>query len=186
MASSKRSAKPTRQRKQGDLTEKIVHIARVAKVVQGGRRFSFRAAVVIGDGKGKVGFGIGKAGEVVSAVAKGVTIARRKLFEVPLTEHRSIPHEVLGSFKAARVLLKPASAGTGVIAGHHVRAVAECAGITNLLSKSLRSDNTINVVQAALEALRSLKTPAAVPAAAPPSVKAPAAAAAPAAAGASA
>lgn len=168
--------KPTRtKRGQGEFTEKVVHVARVAKVVQGGRRFSFRAAVVIGDGKGRVGFGIGKAGEVVSAVAKGVTIAKRSLFEVPLTAHRSIPHEVLGSFKAARVLLLPASPGTGVIAGHHVRAVAECAGITNLLSKNLRSDNTLNVVQAALTALRALKKGAEASSAAaapPPAAKA--------------
>lgn len=152
--------KPSRSKpKQGDYIEKILERNRVSKVVQGGRRFSFRVSVVVGDGKGRVGFGIGKGGELVVAAAKGIAIAKRSLFAVPLTAGRSIPHEVLGRFKAARVLLMPASPGTGIIAGHHVRAVAECAGISNLLSKNLRSDSLINVVQATLAGLRNLKNP---------------------------
>lgn len=150
-------AKTARSRqKQSDLVEKIVHIARVAKVVKGGRRFSFRATVVVGDGKGKAGFGTGKASEVMSAINKAVQSAKKNMRNVPL-KGNTIPHEVVGRYKGAQVLLKPAIAGTGVIAGGHVRAVAECAGIHNVLSKSMNSNNALSVVKATFNAFDSMK-----------------------------
>jgi small subunit ribosomal protein S5 len=140
-----------------NLEEKVVQINRVAKVVQGGRRFSFSAVVVVGDGNGIVGAGIGKAGEVPEAIRKGVEDAKKHLIKVPLVAN-TIPHEVHRHFGAAKVMLKPASAGTGVIAGGSVRSVVEAAGIRDLLSKASGSTNPINVVQATIEALKSLRS----------------------------
>jgi small subunit ribosomal protein S5 len=140
-----------------NLDEKVVQINRVAKVVQGGRRFSFSAVVVVGDGNGIVGAGIGKAGEVPEAIRKGVEDAKKHLIKVPLVGS-TIPHEVHRHFGAAKVMLKPASAGTGVIAGGSVRSVVEAAGIRDLLSKASGSTNPINVVRATMDALGALRS----------------------------
>lgn len=151
-----------REEEKDKFIERVVTINRVSKVVKGGRRFSFTALVVVGDGNGMVGVGYGKAKEVPAAISKGVEEAKKNFFRVPRIEGRTIPHRVQGEAAAGVVMLRPATAGTGVIAGGPVRAVLEAAGIHDVLSKSLGSSNQINIVHAAIEALRQLEEPAAV------------------------
>jgi small subunit ribosomal protein S5 len=146
------------EQESSELTDKVVNIARVAKVVKGGRRFRFSAIVVVGDGQGKVGFGLGKAHEVPEAIRKAVEQAKKGMIQIPLLNN-TIPYTVLGEYGSGRVLLKPASEGTGVIAGGPVRAVVEVAGIKNVLTKCLGSNNPHNAVKATMAALKQLMSP---------------------------
>ena len=157
----RRGGREPREAEKSQYLERVVTINRVAKVVKGGRRFSFTALVVVGDGDGTVGVGYGKAKEVPAAIAKGVEEAKKQFFKVPRIQG-TIPHPVQGEAAAGVVMLRPASPGTGVIAGGPVRAVLECAGIHDVLSKSLGSDNAINIVHATVEALKGLERPEAV------------------------
>jgi len=145
------------RQEESEFEDKVIHINRCAKVVKGGRRFSFAAIVVVGDKKGQVGIGLGKANEVPEAIKKAGKQAKKNLMKVPL-DGNTIPHEVIGHFGASQVLMKPAPEGTGIIASSSVRAILEVAGIQNILTKSIRRDNPHNVVRATLEGLRSLRS----------------------------
>ncbi|MDY2777967.1 MAG: 30S ribosomal protein S5 [Collinsella sp.] len=147
------------QREASEFEERVVFINRVAKTVKGGRRMSLVALVVVGDGKGNVGLGMGKSAEVPLAISKASIDAKKHMFHVPVTAEGTVPHEVLGKFGAASILIKPAVEGTGVIAGGAVRPLFELAGITNVLSKSLGSDNGLNIIKAAAEGLKELSSP---------------------------
>ena len=152
-------ARDRKRQQDTDLQERVVYIHRVSKTVKGGRRMSLVALVVVGDGKGNVGLGMGRSTEVPLAIQKGVEDAKKNMFKVPVTAEGSVPHTVEGHYGAGRVLIKPAIEGTGVIAGGPVRPLFELAGITNVLSKSLGTDNTMNIIKAAAEGLKELSSP---------------------------
>jgi len=153
------SRNPAADQASGEFKDQVIYVGRVTKVVKGGKNFSFSALVVVGDGRGKVGFGLGKALEVPSAIKKGIESAKRNMIRVPVTPTGSLPHQITGRFGAGSVLMKPAPEGTGIIAGAAVRAVMEAAGIHNVLTKSLGSSNPHNVVRATFEGLTSLMDP---------------------------
>ena len=142
-----------------ELEERVVSINRVSKTVKGGRRMQLTALVVVGDGKGKVGVGLGKSVEVPNAIKKGTEDAKKNMFTVPVTDDKSVPHEVIGEFGAGRVLIKPAVPGTGVMAGGPVRAIMELAGVQNVITKSLGTSNAMNIVKAAAEGLKAMESP---------------------------
>lgn len=142
-----------------ELQERVVLVNRVSKVVKGGRRMSLSALVVVGDGNGRVGIGLGKSKEVPAAIAKGVEDAKKNMFTVPLTEEKTVPHDIIGEFGAGRVLIRPAMPGTGVMAGGAVRAIMELAGITDVITKSLGSTNSMNIVKACAEGLKNMQGP---------------------------
>ena len=142
-----------------ELQEKVVAINRVSKTVKGGRVMKFAALVVVGDGTGKIGFGMGKSAEVPTAIKKGVEDAKKNMFTVPVTAEGSVPHEIMGEYGAGRVLIKPAVPGTGVLAGGPVRAIMELAGVQNVITKSLGTDNAMNIVKAAAEGLKNMESP---------------------------
>ncbi len=142
-----------------ELQERVVFINRVAKTVKGGRRMQLSALVVVGDGNGRVGVGMGKSQEVPTAIKKGVEDAKKNMFTVPLTDEGSVPHEIMGEYGAGRVLIKPAVPGTGVLAGGPVRAIMELAGVQNVITKSLGTDNAMNIVKAAAEGLKNMESP---------------------------
>ncbi len=148
-----------RNREASEFEERVIFIHRVSKVVKGGRRFSLSALVAVGDGKGNIGLGMGKSQEVPGAIAKAVEDAKKHMFAVPVTESGSIPHQVIGHFGAGRVIMQPAIEGTGVIAGGPVRPLFELAGINNILSKSLGTNNALNMVKAAVKGLQQLESP---------------------------
>ena len=152
-------ARNRNRQEDSNLQERVVYIHRVSKVVKGGRRFQLVALVAVGDGKGNVGLGMGKSAEVPQAIQKGVEDAKKNMFKVPVTEDGSVPHEVRGHYGAGDVLIKPAVDGTGVIAGGPVRPLFELAGITNVLSKSLGTNNALNMIKAAAEGLKQLSSP---------------------------
>jgi len=146
-------------RPQGELKDQVIYVGRVTKVVKGGKNFSFSALVVVGDGKGKVGFGLGKALEVPSAIKKGIESAKRNMIKVPVTPNGTLPHQITGRFGSGSVLMKPAPEGTGIIAGAAVRAVMEAVGVTNVLTKNLGSSNPHNVVRATFQGFQNLMDP---------------------------
>jgi len=147
------------QSQAGEMKDQVIYVGRVTKVVKGGKNFSFSALVVVGDGNGKVGFGLGKALEVPSAIKKGIESAKRNMIKVPITANGSLPHPITGRFGSGSVLMKPAPEGTGVIAGASVRAIMEAVGVKNVLTKSLGSSNPHNVVRATFEGFRELMDP---------------------------
>ena len=148
-----------RETRATELEERVVYINRVAKVVKGGRRFGLSALVVVGDKKGRIGIGMGKSQEVPIAISKAVEEAKKNMFKIPVTEQKTLPHEIIGEFGAGRVLIKPATQGTGVIAGGAARAVMELAGVEDCFVKSLGTDNVVNVVKATAEGLKNMESP---------------------------